>query len=302
MAPVSKQRLDTTAIATLVVLTMMWGVQQVSVKVAITEGMPPALQAALRSLVAAICVFAWIAIRGGTSDLLSRKTLAPGILIGVMFGAEFLVLYNGLKLTTASRGVVFVYSAPFFTALGAHLLIPAERLRPIQFLGLLIAFAGVGIAFAEGLLAGGGSLTGDLMCLAGGALWGLTTLAVKAIPSLSRAPAAKLLWLQLAFSAPLLLLAAWFAGDFTTAHPSNLAWLLWFYQTVIVAFASYLVWFWLVVTYPAGRVASFTFLGPVFGILAGVVLQGDHFTWALLAGLIAISIGLRLVNLRGANQ
>jgi drug/metabolite transporter (DMT)-like permease len=299
-----RTRLDTFAIVTLVVLTAMWGVHQVSVKVAIVGGFPPAVQAGLRSLVAALCVFAWIAVRqgrAGVAGLLARPTLLPGAVIALLFASEFLAIYHGIHFTTASRGVMFIYTAPFFTALGAHLFVRGERLRWIQVLGLLIAFSGVGIAFANGLLAGSGGVLGDLLCLLGGALWGATTVVVKAVPALARAPAAKLLWLQLAGSAPVLLLAAGLSGElWPLPAPSALAWACWFYQTVIVAFGSYLVWFWLVVTYPAGRVASFTFLGPVFGILAGVVLQGDPLSWALLAGLVAISIGLRLVNTKGA--
>lgn len=300
----NRSRLDATAITTLIILTAMWGLQQVTVKIAVAQGFPPGSQAFLRSLVAGLCVSAWIAVRQGRSglaNLVARETLMPGVVIGAMFGVEFLAIYHGVKFTTASRAVIFVYTAPFFTAIGAHLFIRGERLRLIQAVGLLIAFSGVAIAFGDGLLAGGGGLKGDLLCLIGGGLWGVTTVIVKAVPSLARAQSAKLLWLQLAFSTPWLLAAAWLGGELSPLPtPSSLAWGFWFYQTVIVAFASYLVWFWLVVTYPAGRVASYTFLGPVFGILAGVVIQGDRLAWPLLAGLVAISIGLNLVNRRGA--
>lgn len=299
-----RPRLDAVAIATLIVLTAMWGVQQVSVKTAVAQGFPPALQAGSRSLVAAVLVMAWIGARQGAPalrDLVARATLLPGFVIALMFGVEFLSIYHGLPLTTASRGVLFVFTAPFFTALGAHLLVPNEKLKPIQAIGLVIAFSGVAIAFAEGLLAGGGGLAGDLLCLAGGALWGATTVYIKATPVLAKAPPAKLLWLQLGLSAPMLLLAAVASGETSPLpSPSALAWFCWFYQTVLVAFVSYLVWFWLVVTYPAGRVASFTFLGPIFGILAGIVLLGDPLHWPLLAGLAAITIGLFLVNRKGA--
>lgn len=300
----SRARLDGVAIAMLITLTAMWGLQQVTVKIAVAQGFPPASQAFLRSLVAGLCVTLWVAARQGApgiANLLARQTLLPGAIIGAMFGLEFLAIYNGVKFTTASRAVVFVYTAPFFTAVGAHLFIPGERLRLVQAVGLLVAFSGVGIAFADGLLAGGGGLRGDMLCLLGGFLWGATTVVVKAAPSLARASSAKLLWLQLAFSTPWLLAAVLLGGEAAPLpRPSALAWGFWFYQTVVVAFGSYLVWFWLVVTYPAGRVASFTFLGPVFGILAGVVMMGDRLAWPLLAGLVAISIGLNLVNRREA--
>ena len=303
-APIERRtHLDPAAIAVLVFLTALWGVQQVSVKVAIAEGFAPALQAALRSGGAALCVTAWIAWREGphaVAAFLARRTLLPGLGIAVIFAFEFLALYRGLQLTTASRGVVFLYSAPFFTALGAHVVVPGERLRAVQFGGLVLAFLGMGAAFAEGLWAGGGSVEGDLLCLVGGALWACTTLCVKASRALSTAAPATLLWLQLAGSAPILFAVSWLRGElspFPTVAP--LGWAALFYQTVIIAFASYLVWFRMVLTYPAGRVAGFTFLAPLFGILAGWALMGDPLSWGLFVGLVAIGAGMRMVNTRG---
>ena len=308
-APIERRtHLDAGAIAVLVFLTALWGVQQVSVKVAIAEGFAPALQAALRSGGAAVCVLAWIAWREGphaVAAFLARRTLLPGLGIAVIFALEFLALYRGLQLTTASRGVVFLYSAPFFTALGAHVVVPGERLRAVQFWGLVLAFLGMGAAFAEGLWAemlsgGGGSVEGDLLCLLAGALWASTTLCVKASRALSTAAPATLLWLQLAGSAPILFAVSWLRGElspFPTVAP--LGWAALFYQTVIIAFASYLVWFRMVLTYPAGRVAGFTFLAPLFGILAGWALMGDPLSWGLFVGLVAIAAGMRMVNTRG---
>jgi drug/metabolite transporter (DMT)-like permease len=289
-----RSHVDALAITILVVLCALWGVQQVAVKVAVTGGLPPVLQAGMRSAVAALCVAGWVGARqgrAGLAGLFSRDTLLPGMGLAVLFGLEFLLLFP----------VVFLYTAPFFTALGAHLLLPAERMTGRQALGLLIAFGGVAATFAEGLLHGqGGSITGDLMCLAGGAMWGLSTVAVKASRPLARSPSSKLLFLQLAGSAPLLLFGAWVLGEHV-ALPAVLpvAWAGLFYQTIIVAFVSYLTWFRLILIYPVGRVAGFTFLTPLFGILAGAALLGEHVSPALLVGLVAIAVGMRLVNSRG---
>lgn len=296
-----RDRVDAGAAAVLVVLCVLWGVQQVAVKVALSGGLPPVLQAALRSGGAAICVCAWMAVReGGVPRLVSRRSDAfwPGIAIAVLFAAEFLALNPGLRLTTASRGVVFLYTAPFFTVLGTHWFVPGERLRQRQAAGLVIAFAGVAIAFAEGLH-GGGSIAGDLLCLLGGALWGATTSMVKAVPALSRLRSSEVALWQLGGSAPILFVAALVFGELHQwPQVTALAWGALFYQTVIVAFLSYLVWFWLILNYPAGRIAGFTFLTPVFGVAAGAVLLGEHASSALVLGVVAIAIGLRLVNAR----
>lgn len=296
-----RTHVDALAMGILVVLCALWGVQQVAVKVAVTGGIPPVMQAVFRSLLAACCVACWIGARqgrAGLARLFSRDTLLPGMGLAALFGAEFLLLFPGLALTTAARGVVFLYTAPFFTALGAHLLLPAERMSWRQALGLVIAFAGVAATFAEGLLhGGGGSITGDMLCLAGGALWGLSTVMVKASPPLARSPSSKLLFLQLLGSVPLLLLGMLVLGErVDVAAVTPVAWAGLFYQTFIVAFASYLTWFRLILAYPVGKVAGFTFLTPLFGILAGAALLGEPVGVGLIAGLVAIAIGMRLVN------
>jgi drug/metabolite transporter (DMT)-like permease len=295
-----RDRVDARAAAILVVLCMLWGVQQVAVKVALAGGLPPVLQAALRSIGAAACVALWMAVReGGWPRLGGRAVLWPGITIAVLFAAEFLALNPGLHLTTASRGVVFLYTAPFFTALGTHLFVPGERMRARQAAGMVVAFGGVAVAFAQGFRGGGGSIAGDLLCLLGGALWGATTTMLKAVPALSRLRSAEIALWQLGGSAPILLIAAIALGELQQwPQVTALAWGALFYQTVIVAFLSFLVWFWLILNYPAGRIAGFTFLTPVFGVLAGAVLLGEQASLALGLGVVAIAVGLRLVNAR----
>ena len=299
-----RDHLDALAIGVITLLCALWGVQQVAVKVALLQGFPPLTQAALRSAGAAALCALWIGSRGGVRglrDALGGAAAArAGTLAAVLFAAEFVAIYLGLRLTSASRGVLFLYTAPFFTAAGAHYLLPHERLRPVQALGLAVAFSGVVLAFAEGLLHGsGGSIVGDALCMLGGALWAATIVLVKGSASLLRISAAGVLLYQLAGSMPLLLAGALLLGEFgQTLHPTPLAWACLFYQTVIVAFASYLTWFWLLMLYPASRLSGFTFLTPAFGILAGGVLLGEPLSAGLLAGLAAIAVGLQLLNRR----
>lgn len=295
-----RDTVDATAIGIMVLLCALWGVQQVTIKQAMAEGLAPVAQAGLRSAGAAICVAGWIGWRerpGAFFSMVRRGGARwPGLMIGLIFAAEFLALYPGLRLTSASRGVVFLYTAPFFTAIGAHLFLPAERLRTRQMLGLGIAFGGVALAFAQGL-AGGGNLLGDLLCGLSAVAWGATTVLVKANRALRLIPASHLLLYQLAGSAPFLLGVAWLHGDFAQIGvASTLGWALLFYQTVIVAFASYLTWFWLVTIYPATVIAGFTFLTPLFGILAGALLLGEPLSALLFVGLAAIVLGMRLLR------
>jgi drug/metabolite transporter (DMT)-like permease len=298
-----RDRLDAAAIAVLTLLCALWGVQQVAIKVAVHDGLPPVLQGAIRSGGAALLGTLWLAARrGGAGLLLALRhpgALGPGIAIAVLFGVEFVLIYLGLKFTTASRSVLLIATAPFFTALGVHLLVPQERLGALQAVGLVIAFAGVAAALADGLTRRSGDPFGDLLCALGAVFWAATTIVIKSAKALRTVPAIALLLYQLGGSAPVLLAGSALLGEFAAPlHPSALAWAALFYQTAIVAFASYLVWFWLVQTYPAARLAGFTFLTPMFGILASGLLLGEPISTGLYVGLAAVALGLRLVNRR----
>ncbi len=303
--PLRRERVDGGAILLLVLLCAIWGLQQVTVKLAVGGGLPPIAQAAMRSVLAGSCLLAWTGWRRGGRGIAALLRIDrgcwPGLLAAVLFAGEFLALYPGLRLTSASRGVLFLYTSPFFVALGAHLLIPGERLRPRQAAGLLVAFAGVGVAFADGLLAvhASGDPRGDALCLLGGILWAATTLLVKRSPALSRTDAARVLMFQLGGSVPLLALASWLAGE-TVGFPavSAVAWVSLAYSGMVVAFASYLGWFWLVLAYPAGRLAPFTFLTPLFGILAGALALHETVGVTLLLGAAGVAAGLYLLNSR----
>lgn len=291
-------RVDALAAACMVGLCAVWGVQQVAGKVALSQGVPPILQALIRSAVAGPLVVAWLGLRRGRRGLASLfaadGTLGPGCLAAALFAFEFVLLFEGMRLSSASRSVIILYTAAFFTAFGAHLLLPGERLRPANALGLVLAFAGVAATIGGG--EGGATLLGDALVLGAAALWGFTTVVVKASPALMAAPAEKVLAYQLLGSIPVLVIAAWSSGELVVPHATALAWLSLLYQCVVVAFASFLTWFWLISRYPAGRLAAFSFLTPLFGVLAAALLLGEALTPMLLLGLVCVGAGLRLVN------
>lgn len=294
-------RLDTRAVLLLLMCCALWGVNQVASKVALAE-LPPLLQAAMRSAGAAVLLLAWVRWRG--LALWGRDgTLGAGLLAGGLFAAEFACIFIGLQYTGASRMVVFIYLAPFIVALGMPLLVPAERLDRWQALGLVTAFAGVVWAFFEGFVApsaGPKQWLGDALGIAAAVLWGLTTMVLRG-SRLSTALPEKTLLYQLLVSGAALGAASFAAGepwprDVSALSGLTLASLA--FQTVIVTFGSYLVWFWLVRHYPATRLSASTLLTPVFGLLAGVLLLGEPATPRLLLALVAVAIGIALVNRR----
>jgi drug/metabolite transporter (DMT)-like permease len=213
-----------------------------------------------------------------------------------MFGVEFGMLYVGLTFTTASHGVLFLFTAPFFVAAGAHWLLPGEPLTTRKVLGLLLAFAGVAATLADSL----GSPTparvlGDLLALAAGVLWAATSLYLKAVVR-DRMTYTQILFCQLGVSAVLLaILSLLLEPRFLWLRTPGVLLGL-FYQSVIVAFASYLVWFWLIQVYPVSLVSAYTFFTPICGVLMGGLLLGEPLTGKLLVGAVLVAGGMVLLN------
>ncbi len=293
-----RDRLDAVAIVLLAACCATWGLNQVAVKVA-NAGFPPLLQCGLRSIGAGLLLFAWTRLRG--TPLFDRDgTLWPGLLAGLLFASEFALIYWALQYTPASRGVLFVYAAPFFVVLGLHWLEPAERIGRWQTIGMVCAFGGLIAAFADGIaLPQGREVLGDLLLLLAAALWGATTVVIRA-SRLASVGAAKVLFYQLAVSAVLMPLASWAVGEPRIANPSRVEWASFVFQIVIVAFVSYLVWFWLISRYPATRLSAFSFLTPLFGVIFGAWLLGEPLTPLLGLALALVALGLWLVNRKRA--
>jgi drug/metabolite transporter (DMT)-like permease len=291
----SRRALDAAAFSLMLLLTVLWGFQQVTIKLIVPE-VSLLMQAAIRSALAALLLFAWARWRG--IALFGRDgTLAAGIGAGLLFGGEFVFIYGGLAYTNASRMMVFIYLTPALTALGLHFFVRGERLALGQWTGVGVAFAGLVLAFAEGLAADRSTLFGDLCGVIAAVLWSATTVLIRAT-RLSQATAAKTLWYQLAVSAPLLFGFSLLFKEpgIAALTPLSLASLA--YQGVVVAFLSYLAWFWLLTRYYASRLSVLSFLAPMFGVLFGVAILGEPLRGAFAAAAALVAAGIVLVNLR----
>jgi drug/metabolite transporter (DMT)-like permease len=291
---IPRKSLDGKAMAIVVTLCFLWGLGQISIKVA-NRGVSPILQATIRSTVAALLVALWARIRG--LPLLHRdRTLLHGLAIGLLFGSEFVCIYLGLSHTTASHAVVFLYTAPFFVALGAHWLLPNEPLTGRKSAGLVLAFAGVILTLWDTLgRPTGVQIAGDLMSMAGGFLWAVTSLYLKRVVRTRMRPS-QMLFYQLGTSAVQLSLMSLLLESLRTPGLSPLVIGALAYQGIIVAFASYLVWFWLIQVYPVSNLTGFTFFTPLFGMLLGGVLLSEPVTAKLLTGGGLVAGGMILVN------
>jgi drug/metabolite transporter (DMT)-like permease len=296
IAAVGEERrpLDTAAFTLMLVLTMLWGFQQVTVKW-IAADVPFVMQAAIRSIAATAALLVWAQMRG--IALFNRDgTLVPGLVAGVLFAAEFVFIYGGLAHTNASRMSVFIYLTPALTALGLHFLVRGERLSALHWTGVGVAFAGLFLAFADGFSSGQDTWMGDLCGVAAAFLWASTTVVIRST-ALSHATATKTLFYQLGVSALVLPVASALMGEhgvwLGAAAIASLA-----YQALIVAFASYLAWFWLLRRYVAGRLSVLSFMTPMWGVLCGVVFLREPLSGYFAAAAALVASGIVLVNLR----
>ena len=291
--PSAGRPLSAGAVALMLMLCLSWGFNQIAVKLALPD-IPPMLQAMIRSI-GALPVLLLIARTRGTKMFARDGTLGAGLFAGLLFGVEFVLIYRGLLLTSASRAVVFLYTAPFFVALGSYQFL-GERLRASQWGGLALSFAGVALAIGVPQAdVDGNVLLGDLLIVGGGALWAATTLIAKGT-KLRLAPPEKALGYQVALSIPILGLAAWISGETITRVPGPLALSLMAYQAFWVVGLTFMLWFALVQTYSASKLSAFTFITPLFGVAASYFIMLDTLTPAFGAAALLVIAGLYLVN------
>jgi len=277
----------------MLMLCLSWGFNQIAVKLVLPD-VPPMLQGLSRSA-GALPVLLIIGSLRGVRFFDRDGTLRAGLCNGIIFGIEFVLIYQGLLYTSASRAVVFIYTAPFFVALGSHLFL-GERLRASQWAGLGLSFAGVALAIGVPQADVDTSvLFGDLLIVAGASLWAATTLIVKATP-LINAPAEKGMSYQVALSIPIFILAAWFRDEKLTHMPSTLSLSLLAYQAIWVVGLTFTLWFALVKAYSASKLSAFTFITPLFGVVASYFIMHDTLTLAFGAAALLVVAGLYLVN------
>lgn len=288
--------LDFKGVALLIVLCASWGFSQVAIKIAIPV-IPPVLQAGIRSIGASILVLLWMWIR--KFPVFKRdNTLWWGIAAGLLFSTEFILIYWGLGFTTASRAAIFLNTAPFAVALGAQAFIPGEKLNKIQVIGLCLAFIGIIVAFNESFnLPTKQMLIGDVMLIIAAIIWGATTVIIKASPLAFISPSKTLLY-QLSISAIVLPFASVLLSEPGIQSLTILSFASLIYQIVWIAFITYIAWFWLINNYAVSRLSSFTFLTPIFGVIAGAIFLNEQLTTSLLSALILVGTGIYLVNRR----
>jgi drug/metabolite transporter (DMT)-like permease len=293
-----RRPLDVRAASLVVVLCLVWGFQQVAMK-SVAIGVAPVMQLAIRFGMASIFFGIWVFIREGRRAF-ADGTLASGLLLGAMFSLEFIFAGQALVFTTAAHMVVFLYTAPIFAALGLQFL-PEERLTPLQWVGIGVAFIGIMVAFLGfGARPAMQLLTGDLLALLGGVAWGVSNVVLRR-GRVGGAATAKTVLYQVA-TATLVLGSFAVATGQARVEFSTLTILSLVFQTLVVAIGSYLVWFWLLSQYLTSRLMLLSLLTPLFGVLFGATLLGDPIDLRFAEGALLVLAGVLIVNYRSIRR
>jgi drug/metabolite transporter (DMT)-like permease len=290
--PDRRAHIDGFASATMVFLTLVWGLNTVVSKLAFI-GFSPLALSFLRAALSMVIVYGWCrfkSIRIFDAD----GSLLAGSAVGAVFGLEFVVIYAGLDMTSAARATLMTSTMPFFLMIGAHFML-GEHVTLSKLTGSIIAFAGVALVFFDKLsLPSPNAIYGDMLCLLGGALWAATTLMIRTT-KVSKLSPEKVLLYQLAGAAivavPLMPFSGTLLREVSLIPVASLI-----FQSAFVVSFTYVLWFWLMARYPATGLSSFMFLAPVFGVFFGGLLLADPISFNLLLGLAMIAAGLVLVN------
>lgn len=290
----NKEYLDLKAFLTLMILTMVWGFNYTAVKYS-NQGVSPVFASALRSIIASICGIIYC-IKKREKLFHTDIMLFHGLMVGLLFGIEFACIYFGLLYTDATRSGIFINMSPFIVAIGAHFFLKGDRLTSQKFLGLVLAFTGIFMVFnGRPKTAKTTMFVGDLLEIMAAFLWGATTLYIKKFMAEKVHPINTFLY-QLIFSIPILFIVSYILEPKWIYRINlSIAFSL-FYQSIIVAFISYFIWFKLIHNYSVSRLSSFTFFTPFFGVLFGIIFLHEEFTISLMVGLPLVSMGIFFVN------
>jgi len=295
-----RKAIDNQAIIMMIVLSAIWGTQQVILKAAAPD-MSPILQIAGRSAIGAIFIGLFIYLRKQT--LYINGIWPAGLLAGCFFSLEYYLLGVSLNYTSASHATVFLYSAPIFVALALHFLQTNERLTPLQWIGIIIAFSGIAFAFLAGeqqQIAASEVLWGDFLALLSGLFWAGATIVIRC-SKLSTIPAAQTLFYQL-FAAALLLTIASTFSDNITFNMTPIVWASILYQGIVVCAITFSIWLWLLKQYPAAQLGVFSFVTPIFGILFAVALLNETLELHFIVGACLVLVGITMVTIRINNR
>ena len=271
-----------------VAVVAIWGSNFVIIKFALAH-LPPLFFAALRFTLAFLPAAIFIA--RPKAPLL--HVASYGVLIGV---GQFGLLYLAIKDQISPGLASLVVQVQVFFTIGLSMHFRAERIRPLQWLALLLALMGIGwiVVHTDGTT----TLSGIGLVLLAALSWAAGNTVSRAAGKVNML--SFMVWSSAFAVPPLLLLSLIFEG--TDAMWNGLVdadaatWLAVLWQSLGNTLFGYGVWAWLLSRHPAATITPMALLVPVFGMISSAIVLAEPMpSWKLQAA--ALVIGGLLLNL-----
>jgi drug/metabolite transporter (DMT)-like permease len=290
----SHESMDAKGSALAIFLCLIFGSNAVAIKVSLV-GIPPCASAAIRFMIASVIIYSYARFK--KIDLtLSARDWGHVALMGILFGAQFTILYLGIYFTTVSHAAILMNTQPFFVAISAHFFLTDDRLNTRKILGIAAAFVGVIVMFYQGKHGATKSILGDLLVLIAAISWAGQTIYIKRwLDDWDPIP---LVMHPMVIGVTTLAVAHFFFEKNFVLYLDRDIVISILYQSLFVAGFGYLAWTNLLLRYRASSLSAFIFLMPVSGVLLGTIFMGDPVTTRLIVGLFCITGGILLVNIK----
>ena len=283
------------AAAAAVLLSAMWGLNIVGIKVSLAA-IPPIWNAFWRMLLGWPILWMW-ARRNGVRLRPDGRETVPLMILGGVFGLQICLLNTSIAWTSAGFASVLLNAAPVFINVIAHFAVPGDRLSTRRAVGMALAFTGV--AFT---LAGNPDEAQAAMPMAGNVLGIVTAMVIAARMVYTQRlvqyidPIRTVFW-QVGFSLPVFLVGGALLEPMMVGPLTLGPVLAGLYCSVVVVGYAFLLWVRLMKTNSPALLSIFVFPTPLFGIVFSAMIFGERPPVELVLGVVGVASGILLVTL-----
>ena len=294
------QKPGAAAMATALLLSAMWGLNIVGIKVALAT-FPPAWNAFWRALLGWPVLWAWARQGRVRLKLLPGET-RPLVLLGVFFAIQITMLNLSIDWTTAGFASVLLNAAPVFINTFAHFYVPGDHLSGQRLAGLAMAFGGVAIVFLgqpDPTLAPRPILGNVLAFVTAGVIGGRMVYTQRLVQHMH--PLRVIFW-QVGFSLPVFLL---FAAIFEPPMVGPLTlwpFVSWMYCSFGVVGIAFVLWIRLLEKNSPALLSVFVFPTPIFGVAFSALIYSEAMPAELIIGVLCVAFGILIIMLEKRRQ
>lgn len=270
---------------------VLWGGNNVSIKVALNHGSPMQI-GWIRFVLGAVVTIAYMAARRESFSVKGHE-IWPLLAVGLMFSVQLVFMNVGQDLTTAGHGVALHSTMPIWAATISQLFIPSDRMSRWRVIAMALSYAGVlVVVFGDAEASqSGATVIGDVLSLISAVLLGARTVMISVFAqSVSEA---KLMLGQLVIGTVLLL-----GGSYLFETPvyttDGSFWFALAYQGFVIAGFGFLATAWLLKHYLPSTVTFYFFAQPIAGVTLAWLILGEDPGRGLIAGVVLVCIGALL--------